>query len=332
MKKRSFVLVLIILLISSVVVVLLSCLFGASDVGAKSALKVISSIFTGESVPEYYRLIIFKLRLPRALMAFVIGGGLAVSGCALQGLFKNPLVDSGILGVASGAGLGAAVAIVFGLTFGNMLFPFAFLGGLLGIVLVYFLALSKGKISSLRLLLSGIAAGTLMTALTSGIMILNRDSMDRVVAWTMGSLTSVSWEKLSFTAPIIIIASLILLLDAKKLNIALLGKEEAKMLGINISALRIRVMLFTSLITSAAVAAVGIIGFVGIMIPHVIRILSGPDHRSLLPLSFFGGGVLLMLSDLLARNMIPPMEIPVGIITAVVGGAFFLYLLKTRKI
>ena len=301
---------------------------------------------SGVSIGELFRLmggtaadstgiIFFRLRLPRAVLAFVSGGALSIAGACLQGMFKNPMADSYVIGVSSGAALGATIAIAFSaslafLGFGAVAIC-AFIGALLAVYVVYRLAGSGGKISTFSLLLSGIAISTLFTALVYCLMILFRDKMEHIVMWTMGSFSSASWDKVLVALPPMLIASVLCLFFAKDLNIMLQGDEAARHLGVDANKVRRSLIVLTTLAAASAVAVSGIIGFVGLITPHILRLIMGPDHRRLLPASFIGGGIFLLLADTLARLLLDGQEIPIGVITAVIGVPFFLYLLRKGK-
>ena len=305
-------------------------LFGSSGVSLKELFELI-----GGTAEDSTWIIFFKLRLPRALLAFVSGGALSISGACLQGMFKNPMADSYVVGVSSGAALGATLALAFSavlafLGFGAVAVC-AFLGALLAVFFVYNLARIQGKVSTFSLLLSGIAVSTLCSALVYGIMILCRDKMEHIVMWTMGSFSSPSWEKVAVALPPMLVASALCLLYARDLNIMLQGDEAARHLGVDSGRVRRSLIIITTLAAAAAVSVSGIIGFVGLIIPHILRLVLGPDHRRLLPYSFFGGGIFLLMADTIARILLDSQEIPVGIITAIVGVPFFLYLLRHGK-
>ncbi len=276
--------------------------------------------------------ILWKIRLPRILMSIITGSVLAVCGAALQGLFKNPLCDPHILGVSSGAGLGAAIAIVLGLS-GSFLgvggvTAMAFATGILSIFIVTFLAKSGGKVSNISLLLSGIAVGVFMNAGILLVMRLDHEKAESIIFWTMGSLSFSSFRQLVYTAPIGIISMVGITLFSNELDMLSQGEVWAAEGGVNVSFSRNVIMLLAAIGTAAVVAGSGIIGFVGLMIPHAVRMIFGPKHIRLIPLSALLGAVFLLLMDTLARNIIAPIEMPVGILTAMVGAPFFIYILK----
>ena len=250
-------------------------------------------------------------------------------------MFKNPMADSYVIGVSSGAALGATLALTFSaslafLDFGAVAI-LAFLGALLAVFAVYNLARIHGKVSTFSLLLAGIAVSTLCSALVYCTMILFRDKMEHIVMWTMGSFSSASWDKVIIAVPAMLVASALCLFFARDLNIMLQGDEAARHLGVDSGRVRRSLIVLTTVAAACAVSVSGIIGFVGLIVPHVLRLILGPDHRRLLPFSFFGGGIFLLICDTIARVVLDTQEIPVGVITAVIGIPFFLVLLRRGR-
>ena len=278
--------------------------------------------------------IIRNVRLPRVILGFIAGAALSVCGAGFQGIFRNPMADPFILGVSSGAALGAAVGIVLhlnksflgmsGTTF------LAFVGSFLTIGLVYNISKVGKKVPVATLLLSGIAVSQTLSALNSLVMILNKESMDQIVFWTMGSLNGKGWNQILQVLPWSVIGILILLSSARELDIMLTGEDTAIQLGVNVEFLKKKVLFASSMITAAVISVTGIIGFVGLVVPHVVRMVTGPKHGRIMPLSLLFGGTFLIICDTLARSLVA-WEIPVGIITSVCGGPFFLYLLRKMK-
>ncbi|MFC1786652.1 FecCD family ABC transporter permease [Halobacteriota archaeon] len=277
--------------------------------------------------------IIFQIRLPRIVLGVLVGAALGVAGTAMQGLFKNPMADPYIIGISSGAALGATFAIVFGLgTLGMYTIPLvAFIGAAAAIFLVYNIASVGGKLPVGTLLLAGIAVSLFLSAITSFMMYISGEKLHGIVFWLMGGLWASSWDRVLMSFPLIFVGTTIIYIFARDLNVMLLDEEPAQHLGVDVEGLKKIIMISTSLITASAVAVSGIIGFVGLIIPHTMRILVGPDHRILLPCSALVGGIFLVWADTLARTIIAPTEIPVGIITALFGAPFFIYLLRKRK-
>lgn len=329
------------LLVLLAIVILVSCSIGAADLTIGDAFKIIiqrlpllgSSIIkeplTGSQVS-----IIWKIRMPRVLLAGIVGAALAFSGAIYQGLFKNPMAESFVLGVSSGAALGGAIALILGISgivgIGGTGFM-AFVGALLTTFLVYQLGRTRGKVSMTSLLLAGIAINFMLSAIISLLMIFNRQRMENIVMWTMGSFSNATWDKVIMSSVAVFIAMIISRLFAKDLNVLLMGEEEAKHLGIEVEKTKRILLALSSFIAAMAVSVSGIIGFVGLIIPHAVRMVMGPDHRVVLPYSAVVGSIFLVIADTLARTIANPMEIPVGIITALAGAPFFLYLLAKDK-
>ncbi len=270
--------------------------------------------------------IIRSVRLPRVVLGFLAGASLAVCGAGFQGIFKNPMADPFVLGVSSGAALGAAIGIV--LHFGTTLL--AFVGAFLTITLVYNISKIGKKVPVATLLLSGIAVSQTLSATMSIIMILNKQSMDQIMFWTMGSLNGKGWGQIITVLPYSLLGIALLLTTCRELDIMLTGEETAIQLGVNVESLKKRVLFASTVITAAVISVTGIIGFVGLVVPHVVRMITGPKHRVLMPLSLLFGGTFLIICDTAARSM-AVWEIPVGIITSLCGGPFFIYLLRRMK-
>jgi len=281
-------------------------------------------------------LIVGQIRLPRTLLGIATGGVLALAGVAMQGLFRNPLADPGLIGVSSGAALGAAIAIVFGASIGGLPEAFApyllsacaFAGGLLVTALVYRLGRHNGQTSVATMLLAGIALTALAGALIGLFTYLADDATLRTLTfWNLGSLNGASYPRLWPLLLITLLVACWLPRRMNALNALLLGESEARHLGFDVERLKVELILCTALGVGAAVAAAGMIGFIGLVVPHLLRLIVGPDHRVLLPASMFGGAILLLLADLIARLALAPAELPIGIVTALIGAPFFLYLL-----
>lgn len=277
--------------------------------------------------------IVYQIRLPRILLGASVGAALAIAGATMQGLFKNPMADPFIIGISSGAALGASLAIVLGAdAFGIYAIPLmAFLGATTAAFVVYNIARVGGKVPVETLLLAGIAVGAFLSAATSFMMYISGERLHQIILWMMGGLWVSNWAQVQMALPLICAGMLALYLFAKDLNVMLLGEEPAQHLGIGVESLKKIVLVCASLVTAVAVSVSGLIGFVGLIIPHMVRILTGPDHRILLPASALVGSIFLVWADTLARTIITPTELPVGIITALFGAPFFVYLLRTRK-
>ena len=275
--------------------------------------------------------LVVQVRMPRVVLAALVGAALAGAGTLYQALFRNPLADPYILGVSSGAGLGAMAAIVA--TAGATSARFsavplaAFAGATLTMLLVVRLATHRGRLDATSLLLAGVAISYTLAAVTAFLMVVAREQMAAIVYWMMGGLSAASWQYVAMLTPMFVAGIVIPLLSTRELNLMLLGDERAGHLGLSVERFKLAMLASASLLTAAAVSVAGLIGFVGLMVPHVVRTVLGPDHRWLLPASLLGGAIFLVLADLVARTILAPIEIPVGIVTAVLGGPFFIWLL-----
>jgi len=270
--------------------------------------------------------IITDIRLPRVLLGALVGAALSTAGCAMQGLLKNPMADPYIIGMSSGAALGASIAFM-------LLLPvqlISFVLAALTIFVVYNISKIAGKVPVDTLLLSGIAVGSLLSAITS-LIIFIAQSPHQIIFWLMGGLWTASWDKVKITAVMVIFGIFMLYRYSWNLNVMLLGEEQAQYLGVNIEHVKRYVLVFSALITAAAVSVSGIIGFVGLIIPHIMRILVGPDHRILFPASTLMGAIFLVLCDTFSRTIMDSVELPVGVVTAMFGAPFFIYLLRKRR-
>ncbi|MES1945557.1 transport system permease [Salinisphaera sp. PC39] len=287
------------------------------------------------------RTVLLSIRLPRVVLGLLAGASLAVAGAALQGLFRNPLADPGLIGVSSGAGLAAAAAIVFGAPAAALLpaalagffLPLAaFAGGLAATLVVYRIATRDGRTQVATLLLAGVALNAIANA-GLGLLIFMSDEQELrdLNFWLLGSLGGNTWRDLLPVAPFVILPTLLLTLLARPLNALLLGETEAGHLGFAVERLKRGIVVLVALAVGASVALTGIIGFIGLVVPHLVRLALGPDHRLLLPASVLLGAALMLGADLLARTLVLPAELPIGILTSCVGGPFFLWLLVRRR-
>lgn len=277
------------------------------------------------------RTIVLDIRLPRIILGMLVGAALGVAGTAMQGLFKNPMADPYIIGISSGAALGAGIAMI-GFSSNFYAVPLmAFIMATATVFLVYNIASVGGKVPVATLLLAGIAVGTFMSAITSFILYISGENLHGIVFWIMGGLWGRSWMHVLVILPWVILGSAVIFVFARDLNAMLLGEESAQHLGIEVETVKKILILSASLITAVAVAVSGIIGFVGLIIPHIMRLLVGSDHRILIPSSALVGGIFLVWADTISRTVISPTEIPVGIITALFGAPFFVYLLRRKK-
>jgi len=341
-RSQLALLVIAALCVAAIVSLLFSITTGASDA---SAFDVIHEMFARTGVQGALSLrdhvIIFDIRLPRAILGFLIGASLAVSGAIMQGLFRNPLADPGLVGVSSGASFGAVVMIVLGGSFAAPLYMLlgiyalplaAFAGGLITTLLLYRIATQHGQTSVATMLLAGIALGALAMAVTGVLIYMADDKQLRdLTFWGMGSLSGATWIKITAAGPIIVLSLLSIPFLAKGLNAITLGEAAAFHMGVPVQRLKTLAIVVVAAATGASVAVSGGIGFVGIVVPHILRMVIGPDHRYLLPASALLGGALLIFADMLARTLVSPAEMPIGIITAAVGGPFFLWILLRNR-
>lgn len=279
--------------------------------------------------------VIFNIRLPRLVLGLLVGAALAVSGVLMQAIFGNPLADAGVVGVSSGAALGAAASLTFGLaTLGMWTTPaFAFVGGLVAVLLVYFISRSGGRTEVVTLLLTGIAINAIAGAGLAFLTFLGTTSTrEQIVFWQLGSLNGALWPNIALVAPLVAIGTVVALVVAHQLDLFSLGERTARHLGVRVERLRIVVIVTVALLVCAAVAFAGIIGFVGLVIPHLMRMILGPAHLPLVISSALGGALLIAMADLVARTAVPMADMPIGMITSLVGGPFFLWLLvRTRR-
>ncbi|NLR96917.1 iron ABC transporter permease [Rhizobium sp. P38BS-XIX] len=340
-RTMRAVLVIGLLVVMSAIAFLFSITTGASNA---SIIDVVASMVQGgadSALSNRDRIVIFDIRLPRAILGFLIGGGLAVSGAVMQGLFRNPLADPGLIGVSAGSSLGAVAMIVLGggalapiaQIFGIFSLPIAaFIGGLVTTILLYKIATQHGQTSIATMLLAGIALGALALAAT-GILIYMADDrqLRDLTFWSMGSLAGSTWTKVMGAGPIIILSLVPLPFMARGLNALTLGEAAAFHMGIAVQRLKNIAIVSVAAAVGASVAVSGGIGFVGIVVPHILRMVIGPDHRFLLPASALLGGSLLIIADVVARTIVSPAELPIGILTAGVGGPFFLWMLLRQR-
>ncbi|MGI1692205.1 FecCD family ABC transporter permease [Thermoanaerobacter uzonensis] len=295
----------------------------------KITLQEILNVFLGGG-SETSRTIILNLRLPRVVESAVVGMGLSVVGAFFQGLLRNPMADPYVLGISSGAAFGATIAIILGLGIFGLSFM-AFITSLMTVFFVYTISKTGTRVSMTTMLLAGIAISAFMSAIISLMMLLNHDEFSRIVFWTMGGFSLINWNGVVFSTPVILIGSFVMYVFSRDVNAILTGEEVAEHLGVNTELVKKIILVTGSLVTATAVSVGGIIGFVGLIVPHISRLIVGPDNRILVPFSAISGAIFLTFADLLARVILKPMEIPIGIITAAFGGPFFLYLLIKSK-
>ncbi|MEF8775681.1 MAG: vitamin B12 ABC transporter permease BtuC [Haloarculaceae archaeon] len=282
------------------------------------------------AVPATAESIVRTLRLPRIALAAVVGLALATAGAVMQGFFRNPMADPSIIGVSTGAAVGAVATIALPLAVPFGLHAAAFVGAVLTAFAVYVLATENGRTPVATLLLAGIAVQTFLGAVVSYLLLQSGESLEQAMYWLMGRLHNASWSEVEATLPLSILGVAFLLFYARDLNVMLLGEEDAQALGVPVERSKRLLLAVASVMTAAAVAVAGVIGFVGLIVPHVMRLLVGPDHRVLIPTSAVAGATFLVLADTIARSFAA--ELPVGIVTAAVGAPFFLFLLRRREV
>jgi iron complex transport system permease protein len=325
-----------ILLITAIV---LSAAIGAVPIPpldvARMLLGKLSFTQIAPTWPASFETILFDIRLPRTLLILLAGAALSGSGAAYQGLFRNPLADPYIIGVASGAGLGAVIAMAWqwpSTIFGALVIPIAaFIGALITVGVVYGLARVGRATPVATLILAGVAIGSFTTAVTTFLMLSSQAELRRAISWMLGGFAFGGWLPVLAIMPYILAGLIALSLMGRGLNVLQFGDDQAQQLGLRVDRVKLIVVIAASLTTAAAVAFAGIIGFVGLAVPHVIRLLWGGDYRRLIPLSIIAGAALLLLADILARTIIAPQEVPLGVITAMFGAPFFLWLLRRTK-
>lgn len=337
-NSRLNILIGIVLLFVTVIV---AAIFGSADIGVGDFFRTVLSKtpeFEGVfEIPRSHEIIIFNLRLPRILLALMAGIGLSIGGCVFQGVFSNPMAEPYLLGVSSGAAFGATVAAILQvqihfLSFGAVSL-FAFAGAMMVVLLIYHMAMVKGTLPVAVLLLSGLAVNYFLSSLITLLMTFNQDQLESVYFWTLGSFKNATWEKVLLVTAVVLVSSVYIYIYSKELDMIMLGDEQAKSVGVEVDVLKKRLLLVSSLSAAVIVSASGIIGFVGLIVPHGVRLITGPTHKKLLPLAGISGGIFLIICDTIARSILENKELSVGIITSLCGVPFFLWLLyKNRRV
>jgi iron complex transport system permease protein len=334
--------IIIILFVTLIVTIAVAAAIGPIPISPIDVYKIIIQKlpFLGNLIQEplspVSREVVLIVRLPRVLAAALVGVALSTSGTTLQGLLRNPMADPYIIGVSAGASLGATIAMALSLGFSlfGALYAIplaAFVGALGTVFLVYTLSRNSEGMSMLTLLLIGIAVTSFFSAIVTLIRLISSDTTLTIVFWLLGSLNLTTWNYVYLISPLVFIGLGVMLYFARDLNSIALGEDQAKHLGVEIETLKQIMLVCVSLMTAAAVSISGIIGFIGLIIPHIMRLLVGPDHRILIPASALAGAIVLIACDTIARTVMSPSEVPVGIITALLGGPFFIYLLTRKK-
>lgn len=327
--KRNW-LVLALLIVLLIVSLMLAAATGAVKI---SILEIIEILTKGSDTVNAS--ILMDIRLPRVFLAVVAGAGLAAVGGVMQAIFKNPLVDSYTLGMSSGAALGAVISIITGLNVSILGIEttgvFAFIGAVSTLFFVYSLAYTRSRISINSLLLSGVAVSYFLASVISFLMMLNHDKIDHIVFWTMGSLSMATWNEFFISALFILPSLAVLLYYTRELNILVMGEDAAHHLGINTALLKNILLITCAIIVGSVVSTGGTIAFLGLVAPHIVRLVIGSDNKRVIPYSALLGAILLVLSDTFGRILIQPVEIPVGVMTSIMGGPFFIFLLRKQK-
>ncbi|WP_035512937.1 FecCD family ABC transporter permease [Halalkalibacillus halophilus] len=339
--KHKLVLFLSILLVLLFVSVGVSISLGAAQVDFLSVWQVVLSklpFMNGvieQTWADSTETIVWDLRMPRIILAAIVGAALALAGAIYQGVLRNPLADPFILGVSSGASFGAALVFAFGFQvvwLGRFTLPVvAFLFGFSALMVVYFLARVGNKVRMETIILAGVVVQSFIGACLSLVMALSNEQLQTIVFWMMGSLTLTDWSYNQFVFPVILLGTIIALFFTRELNMLGLGEEVAHHSGVSVQKTRFYLLVLASLITGAAVSVSGAIGFVGLVVPHIVRLIVGADYRLILPLSLIGGAIFLVGADAVARTILAPRELPLGVITAFLGAPFFAYLLRKAK-
>jgi len=329
------------LLVVSVLIVAFAASLGSADIPFLTICKILASKLPLVNIDQTWsintEIIIVDTRLPRIILAGLVGASLAVAGATYQGLFRNPLADPYLIGVSQGALLGAIIGFTLKIDWdglaANIVIPlFAFIGAIGAVIIVYSIARTGKSLPVTTLILAGVALGAFLHSITRYLMISSdNEKLHGIVSWMLGHFSLSNWNEVLVVLPCMLIGTLIIWTYARPLNVMQLDEEQAQQLGINVEKVKLILLVTATLITAIAVAFCGTIGFVGIIVPHAVRLIWGPDHRFLLPLSVLVGAIFLILADTLARTIMPGEEVPVGIITAFVGAPFFLYLLRQKK-
>lgn len=334
-SKTNFFVLIVFLLLILFCAFIFSSLSGAIKIPVNEFINLLLGKET--TISETEESLLTNIRLPRVILAIIVGAALGVSGAVVQCLFRNPLAEPGLVGVSSGAALGVSSLIIFGSVFGITtgvfsISIFAFIGALLAANLVLILTKASGTTSTAQMLLIGIAINAIAGSGIAFLTFISDDMQLRTfIFWTLGSLSGADWENIKFSSIIIFPAILFLIFSSRKINLLLLGDDDAKLLGINTERFKAQLILVISLMVGISVAVTGIIGFLGLIVPHLVRLFVGSDNRYLIPASALLGSIILLMADTLSRILLAPTEIPVGALISLIGGPFFLWLLFRRR-
>lgn len=332
MKKNLFLsLSCVVLLALMVYAVTLGSVYIEPELILRSILEWIKYGMDGVTCDDSIRFIIFEVRLPRIILAVLTGSLLSMAGAVYQAIFQNPMADPYVIGISSGAAFGATIAIIFlppMMLLGNSIVSLAaFLSAILTSILVYFISKTKRGVDTFSLLLTGVVISTVLSSFISLMMLAHQDEAMKIMTWTMGSFNAKSWNHVITILIPTVIGIFFTIYHGKDLNILVMGEEEAMTMGLDTKRLKRNMLLICALLTSIAVSVSGIIGFVGLIVPHFIRLIFGSEHKFLLKASFVFGAIFMLLSDTIARSLLDGFEVPVGIITSLIGGPLFLILL-----
>ena len=312
-----------------VAAMLVSALVGAADLDPWATLTAL--LHLPSSLSPLDRAVLFQIRLPRIVLGAMVGGLLAVAGAGYQGVFRNPLVDAGMLGASAGAGLGATIGIVYLSGLGTAAVPAAaFIGSLSGVAIAYLTGAAGGS-GTATLLLAGVAVSMFLTAVQTYLQQRSASDLQQVYSWLLGSLSGATWQQALEILPYSAVSVAIVLLHGRRLDVLSVGDEEARTLGVHPGRVRLIVVAACALAAASAVAVSGLIGFVGIVVPHIVRRLAGTSYRLVLPLSLLTGAGFLVLADTLARTVLSPAELPIGVVTALIGSPAFVWILRTTR-
>ncbi len=329
-KRKNYKVLFLISMILLLLIIFFASTLGATKIPFMETIKVIlnkipwiNKYISLQGIKKSHMIIILNIRLPRIILSALVGTALAGAGVVFQGIFKNPMADPYVLGVSSGAALGATLAMILNFT--------GILLGLGALNIMAFGGAVGNRTPVVTLLLAGLALNFFISALISLLMTLNRNEVEKIVFWTMGSVSAASWKHVIAILPFVIIGSFIIYVLSRDLNIVLMGEETAKNLGIEVEKVKKIALIVGSIVAASAVSVSGIVGFVGLIVPHMIRLIVGPNHKVLIPFTLVAGGMFVVIADTLSRILIPPIEIPLGVITSLFGAPYFIYLLCKNK-
>jgi iron complex transport system permease protein len=321
-----------------IIIIMLATSVGSVQIPLGTTFSILADKLPFIDIPQTWSdtsaTIVLDIRLPRIILAGLVGAALAIAGATYQGLFRNPLADPYLIGVAQGASLGAVIGFLlpaaFSLSAVGVIPIFAFIGAIVSTIIVYLLARRGKTLPVTTLILAGVALSALLSSIVSYLVIFSGNKLHSIIFWLMGSFSGAEWSEVLIVLPYIAVGTAVIVIFARLLNVMQLDEEQAQQLGVNVESYKLILLAAATLITAASVSFVGTIGFVGIIIPHIVRLIWGADHRYLLPLAIMTGAIFMILTDLIARTVMAPTEIPIGVITAICGAPFFLYLLRRR--